>query len=123
MKLMTRLNALVALAFFLLAPGAVIAAMAQTGIPEITESDVVACTRVDAAMAFIDAMRKNDKAQMGRYLANEVCSRFASISYRPIRIIGMDTEENPPHIVHAKVFHLMDLYVITDRPVPGGMER
>ena len=95
------------------------AAAAQNASQEITDSDVVACTHFDAAAAYSDAIEKGDQDAIGRYLSEEICSSFGSISYRPVRIVRRGTDPNDLSIVHAKVFHLMDLFILTRRAIPA----
>ncbi|NND49023.1 MAG: hypothetical protein HKN60_02090 [Rhizobiales bacterium] len=99
------------------------AAAAQNASQEIVVHDVIGCTREQAAIAFTDAMNLGDQVAMNQYLADEVCSSFASISYRPVRIVRRGTDPNDLSIVHAKVFHLMDLFILTRPAIPAPTPR
>ena len=88
---------------------------AAQGGGEILEENVVACTGPDAASGFLGAMRRDDTPAMNRFLAEETCSRFGQISYSPIRIIHRARGEGDHHIIHARMFHLIDIYVISRR--------
>ncbi len=119
---MTRPTASMALAA-LLAVAWLNAAAAQNASQEIVEHDVIGCAREQAATAFTDAMNLGDQVAMDRYLAEQACSSFASISYRPVRIVRRGIDPKDLTVVHAKVFHLMDLFILTRRAIPAAIAR
>lgn len=92
-------------------------AAAQVRGGGIVEHGVVVCTNPDAALGHLEAMRRNDAATMARLLAEEICSRFDEIDYTPVRVMNAPGDGDGHRIVYAKMFHLVDIYVIS--PGPG----